>query len=145
LSGNTTTQRFLFPDLFPKPVVMEFGSSDGGAILLKAAARRLRLTQALTAWRVDQRQSGKVKTLCTSCCWTAILSKGRQPTLRWTASSLPEGRGDGIRRTGNTFFIDGAKLQLRDHPEISVPSSGRSPFTRRFASRISPLAGSGMG
>jgi hypothetical protein len=34
----------LFPDIFPKPVVVEFaqreGSSDGGALLLKAADRR---------------------------------------------------------------------------------------------------------
>jgi hypothetical protein len=64
LSENTTTQRFLFADLFPKPVVVEFdqrqGSSDGGAILLKAADRRLQLTQALAACLIDQRQPGKV-------------------------------------------------------------------------------------
>jgi hypothetical protein len=43
---------------------MEFdqrqGSSDGGAILLKAANRRLRLTEALSACLVDKRQPGKV-------------------------------------------------------------------------------------
>jgi hypothetical protein len=65
LSENTTTQRFLFPDVFPKPVVVEFdqrqGSSDGGAILLKAADRRLQLTQALSACLVDKRQPGKVE------------------------------------------------------------------------------------
>ena len=64
MSENTTTQRFLFADLFPKPVVVEFdqrqGSSDGGAILLKAADRRLQLTQALAACLIDQRQPGKV-------------------------------------------------------------------------------------
>jgi len=63
-SENTTTQRFLFPDIFPKPVVVECdqrqGSSDGGAILLKAADRRLQLTQALAACLVDKRQPGKV-------------------------------------------------------------------------------------
>jgi hypothetical protein len=65
LSENTTTQRFLFADAFPKPVVVEFdqrqGSSDGGAILLKAADRRLRLTNALAACLVDKRQAGKVE------------------------------------------------------------------------------------
>ena len=65
MSENTTTQRFLFPDVFPKPVVMEFdqrqGSSDGGTILLKAADRRLALTQTLAACLVDQRQPGKVE------------------------------------------------------------------------------------
>ncbi|MGH9407054.1 MAG: IS1380 family transposase [Terriglobia bacterium] len=64
MSENTTSQRFLFPDVFPKPVVVKFdqrqGSSDGGAILLKAADRRLQLTQALAACLVDKRQPGKV-------------------------------------------------------------------------------------
>ncbi|MGH9455354.1 MAG: IS1380 family transposase [Terriglobia bacterium] len=65
MSENNTTQRFLFPDVFPKPVVVEFdqrqGSSDGGAVLLKAADRRLQLTRALAGCLVDQRQAGKVE------------------------------------------------------------------------------------
>jgi hypothetical protein len=65
LLENTTTQCLLFPNIFPKPVVAEFdqrqGSSDGGAILLKAADRRLRLTEALPACLVDKRQAGKVE------------------------------------------------------------------------------------
>jgi len=65
LSEHSTTQRFLFADVFPKPVVVEFdqrqGSSDGGAILLKAADRRLQMTQALAACLVDKRQPGKVE------------------------------------------------------------------------------------
>ena len=63
MSENTTTQRLLFSDLFPKPVVVEFdqrqGSSDGGAILLKAADRRPRLITALAACLIDKRQPGK--------------------------------------------------------------------------------------
>ena len=62
---HTTTQCLLFPDIFPKPVVMQFdqrqGSSDGGAILLKAADRRLGLTRALAACLEDDRQAGKVR------------------------------------------------------------------------------------
>jgi Transposase DDE domain group 1 len=65
LTESTTTQRLLFPEIFSKPVVAHFdqrhGSSDGGAILLKAADRRLRLTEALAACLVDQRQPGKVE------------------------------------------------------------------------------------
>lgn len=61
---HTTTQCLLFPDIFPKPVVAEFdqrqGSSDGGAILLKAADRRLRLTERLAACLDDGRQAGKI-------------------------------------------------------------------------------------
>ena len=64
MTENTTTQCLLFPDIFPKPVVAQFdqrqGSSDGGAILLKAADRRLQLTEALAACLKDERQPGKV-------------------------------------------------------------------------------------
>jgi hypothetical protein len=43
----------LFPDIFPKPAVVQFdqqnGSSDGRAILLKAANRRYSLIEALAS------------------------------------------------------------------------------------------------
>jgi Transposase DDE domain group 1 len=65
LSENTTTPCLLFPNIFCKPVVAEFdhrqGSSDGGAILLKAADQRLRLTEALAQCLVDPRQPGKIE------------------------------------------------------------------------------------
>ena len=51
LSHETTTGCLLFPETFSKPVVACFdqrqGSSDGGAVLLKVADRRLGLTEAL--------------------------------------------------------------------------------------------------
>ncbi len=54
-----------FADLFPKPVVVTFdqrqGSSDGGALLLRAADRRLRLLGQLAACVADPRQPGKVE------------------------------------------------------------------------------------
>ena len=62
---DTTTNCVLFPDIFDRPVVAKFdqrqGSSDGGAILLKAADRRLGLTAALAACLEDERQPGKVR------------------------------------------------------------------------------------
>lgn len=65
MAEDTTTRCLLFPDIFPKPVVAEFdqrqGSSDGGAVLLKAADRRLRLMASLAACWVDQRQAAKVE------------------------------------------------------------------------------------
>ena len=65
MSEHTTTECLLFPDIFDRPVVAKFdqqqGSSDGGAVLLKAADRRLGLTAALAACLHDQRQSGKVR------------------------------------------------------------------------------------
>jgi hypothetical protein len=65
LTEHTTTDCLLFPDIFDRPVVAKFdqrqGSSDGGAILLKAAERRLGLTSALAARLRDDRQPGKVE------------------------------------------------------------------------------------
>src|SRR5260370_4172502 len=61
---HTTTQSVLFPGIFERPVVAQFdqsqGSSDGGAVLLKAADRGLGLTAALAACRKDERQAVKV-------------------------------------------------------------------------------------
>jgi hypothetical protein len=61
---DSTTQCLLFPGIFRKPVVAQFdqrdGSSDGGALLLKAADRRLGVLEELTACLEDQRQAGKV-------------------------------------------------------------------------------------
>ena len=64
MSELTTTQRVLFPGIFKRPVVTKFdqsqGSSDGGAILLKAADQRLQLTAALAGCLKDERQAAKV-------------------------------------------------------------------------------------
>jgi hypothetical protein len=62
---HTTTQCVLFPGIFKRPVVAKFdqaqGSSDGGAVLLKAADRELGLITALAAGLKDDRQEGKVR------------------------------------------------------------------------------------
>jgi len=54
----------LFPEIFPKPSVLQFdqrqGSSDGGAILLKAAERRYGLIGGLSGCLEDKRQAGKI-------------------------------------------------------------------------------------
>jgi Transposase DDE domain group 1 len=64
VSEVSTTERLLFPDIFDKPTVLAFdqrqGSSDGGAILLKAADRRYGLIGSLAGCLEDQRQAGKV-------------------------------------------------------------------------------------
>ena len=60
MSDDNTTQCLLFPGIFRKPVVAQFsqrdGSSDGGALRLKAADRRLGLLEELTACLEDCRQ-----------------------------------------------------------------------------------------
>jgi len=64
VSDDSTTQCLLFPEIFGKPVVLQFdqlnGSSDGGAILLKAADRRYGLIRSLAGCLRDKRQAGKV-------------------------------------------------------------------------------------
>jgi hypothetical protein len=64
VSDDSTTQCLLFPGICPKPVVAQFdqreGSSDGGALLLKAADRHYGLLDELTACLRDPRQAGKV-------------------------------------------------------------------------------------
>jgi len=64
MSDDSTTQRLLFPGIFRKTVVAQFdqreGSSDGGALLLKAADRRYGLLASLACCLRDERQPGKV-------------------------------------------------------------------------------------
>jgi hypothetical protein len=64
LTDSTATERLLFPEIFDKPVVMQFdqrqGSSDGGAVLLKAAERRYGLISSMAGCLFDRRQAGKV-------------------------------------------------------------------------------------
>ena len=62
---DSTRQSVLFPRLFSKSLLACFderhGSSDGGAILLKACDATLGLTQRLAACSDDRRQSGKIE------------------------------------------------------------------------------------
>jgi hypothetical protein len=64
MSEDSTTQCLLFPGIFRKPIVAQFnqreGSSDGGALLLKAADRHYGLVSGLSSCLRDDRQAGKV-------------------------------------------------------------------------------------
>ena len=65
MNEPTIPQTVLFPDLFNKPLVATFdqphASSDGGAILLKAAEARYGLIDGFARCLVDDRQPGKVR------------------------------------------------------------------------------------
>ena len=65
MHDSTTTPCLLFPDLLHRPLTVAFdvpnASSDGGAVLLKAADRRLGLISRLSSVLIDERQSGKVR------------------------------------------------------------------------------------
>ena len=64
MNDLTVPQTVLFPDLFDRPLVATFdqahASSDGGAILLKAADDRLGLSAALAACLIEDRTLGKI-------------------------------------------------------------------------------------
>ena len=64
MSEDSTTQCLLFPGIFRKPIVAQFdqreGSSDGGALLLKAADRHYDMVAGLSSCLRDDRQAGKV-------------------------------------------------------------------------------------
>jgi hypothetical protein len=64
LNDSSATERLLFPEMFAKPVILEFdqrqGSSDGGAVLLKAAETRYGLIAGMSGCLLDSRQAGKV-------------------------------------------------------------------------------------
>jgi hypothetical protein len=64
LNDETIAQTVLFPDLVDRPLIATFdqphASSDGGAILFKAADRQLGLLAALTATVPDARASARV-------------------------------------------------------------------------------------
>lgn len=61
---DTTTSRWLFPELSRKTVVVKFDeervSSDAGAVVLKSIDERLGLSERLTKCLRDSRQGGKV-------------------------------------------------------------------------------------
>ncbi len=65
MNDQTLPQTVLFPDLFEKPVVaavdQPHASSDGGAVLLRAAERQYDLIDGFADCLVDDRQPGKVR------------------------------------------------------------------------------------
>ena len=65
MTPDTIPQTVLFPDLFDKPLVATFNqehaSSDGGAVLLKAAERVYGLVKAFARCLADKRAPGKIR------------------------------------------------------------------------------------
>ena len=65
MTTHTIPQTVLFPDLFDKPLVATFdrrhASSDGGAVLLKAAERVYGLVAGFARCLVDRRELGKIR------------------------------------------------------------------------------------
>ena len=68
MTTDTVPQTVLFPDLFDKPLFAKFNqeqaSSDGGAVLLKAAERVYGLVKAFARCLSDKRAPEKIRRLC---------------------------------------------------------------------------------
>ena len=65
MTSDTRSQTVLFPDLFDNPLLARFDqphtSSDGGAVLLKAAEKVYGLVAGFVRCLVDRREPGKVR------------------------------------------------------------------------------------
>jgi Transposase DDE domain group 1 len=119
------TQRLIFPELFDKPIHYQFdephSSSDGGALLLKAADQKLQLTTALAACLVDERQAPKVKHSLTDL-------------LRQRIYGLASGyadANDAARLAQDPIF----KLLL-DRSPVTGPELSSQPTLSRFENSI---------
>ena len=121
------TQCLIFPELFRKPIHLEFdephSSSDGGALLLKAAEQKLQLTSTLAACLVDSRQAAKVK--------HTIVDLLRQ-RIYGLASGYADAN-DAARLAHDPVF----KLLL-DRAPLDGPELSSQPTLSRFENSIGP-------
>src|SRR6266511_3866339 len=121
------TQRLIFPELFGKPIHYQFdephSSSDGGALLLKAADQKLQLSSALAACLIDDRQAAKVK---------HSLSDLLRQRIYGLASGYADAN-DAARLAHDPVF----KLLL-DREPLDGPELSSQPTLSRFENRIGP-------
>ena len=113
MTPQTIPQTVLFPDLFDKPLVATFdrqhASSDGGAVLLKAAERVYGLLAGFARCLVDRRELGKIRHTLTearpadlrhclrSSRWQRRRPPRRRPDPQAAARAGPgSGRGVGL-------------------------------------------------
>ena len=90
MTTDTVPQTVLFPDLFDKPLFARFNqeqaSSDGGAILLKAAERIYGLVKAFAGCLFDKRAPNKTRHSLADLIGTVRESKRWSPTRGTTAT-----------------------------------------------------------
>lgn len=129
MTDDTIPQTVLFPDLFAKPLVATFdqahASSDGGAILLKAADRRLDLTARLAACLTDTRDPTRV---------THALTDVLAQRVFGIAAGYPDGN-DADRLAEDPI----QKLLLDRHP-VQGPALASQPTISRFENGVGPRA-----
>jgi hypothetical protein len=129
LTDDTIPQTVLFPDLFAKPLVATFdqahASSDGGAVLLKAADRRLDLTARLAACLTDPRDSARVTHALTDLVAQRVFG---------IAAGYPDGN-DADRLADDPI----QKLLLDRHP-VHGQALASQPTISRFENGVGPRA-----
>ncbi|MEO7272112.1 MAG: IS1380 family transposase [Vicinamibacterales bacterium] len=129
LNDDTIAQTVLFPDLVTKPLIATFdqahASSDGGAILLKAADRRLQLTTRLAACLTDGRDPARV---------THALQDLVAQRVFGIACGYPDAN-DGDRLAEDPI----QKLLLDRHP-VDGRSLASQPTVSRFENGVGPRA-----
>ncbi|WP_035356264.1 hypothetical protein [Edaphobacter aggregans] len=91
-----TTERLLFPDIFDKPTVVAFdqrqSSSDGGAVLLRAAERGYGLISGMAGWLRDDGTLGRSIIRCEICLRSAcsrLPAAIPMPTTRPVSGPIP--------------------------------------------------------
>ena len=134
MNDVTVPQTVLFPDLFDRPLVATFdqthASSDGGAILLKAADRRLGLTTALADALTDTRDPARV---------THRLGDLIAQRIFGLACGYPDGNdADGLAE-------DPIQKLLLDRDPISGRRLASQPTLSRFENGVGPRALYGLG
>ena len=129
MTDDTIPQTVLFPDLFAKPLVATFdqahASSDGGAILLKAADRRLDLTARLAACLTDRRDPARVTHALTDVVAQRVFG---------IAAGYPDGN-DADRLAEDPI----QKLLLDRHP-VHGQALASQPTISRFENGVGPRA-----
>jgi hypothetical protein len=129
LNETTVAQTVLFPDLFDRPLVATFdqahASSDGGAILLKAADRSLGLTPALAQALPDPRAATRV-----THAWSDVLAQ----RIFGIACGYPDANdADGLAE-------DPIQKLLLDRDPIAGGRLASQPTVSRFENAVTPRA-----
>ena len=127
MNDITVPQTVLFPDLFDRPLVATFDqahvSSDGGAILLKAADRALGLTAQLARVPPDPREAGRV-----SYPWRDVLVQ----RIFGIACDYPDGNdADGLAD-------DQIQKLLLERDPITGTRLASQPTVSRFENALGP-------
>ena len=134
MNDPTVPQTVLFPDLFDRPLVAAFdqahASSDGGAVLLKAADRALGLTAALAAALPDPRAAARV-----THAWPDVLAQ----RIFGIACGYPDANdADGLAD-------DPIQKLLLDRDPITGGRLASQPTVSRFENAVTPRALYGLG